>query len=100
MKKIIPTPLARYLCSRYELGLKAKQPAGQVRRATIRYIVYNLDRGGLTQGMPRSPIVKNDFGEDFEEDCRGLAYLLALTGIRELHCIYIQDTLSLRARLA
>ena len=32
---------ARYLCSRDALGLKAKQPAGQARRATIGYLVYN-----------------------------------------------------------
>ena len=32
---------ARYLCSRDALGLKAEQPAGQARRATIGYLVYN-----------------------------------------------------------
>ena len=31
---------ARYLCSRDALGLKAKQPVGQARRATIGYLVY------------------------------------------------------------
>ena len=31
---------ARYLCSRDALGLKAEQPAGQARRATIGYLVY------------------------------------------------------------
>ena len=31
---------ARYLCSRDALGLKAEQPVGQARRATIGYRVY------------------------------------------------------------
>ena len=35
-----PLLYARYLCSRDALGLKAKQPAGQARRATIGYLVY------------------------------------------------------------
>ena len=35
------TLYARYLCSRDALGLKAWQPVGQARRATIGYLVYN-----------------------------------------------------------
>ena len=31
---------ARYLCSRDALGLRAEQPVGQARRATIGYLVY------------------------------------------------------------
>ena len=33
---------ARYLCSRDALGLKAEQPVGQARRATIGYLVYTI----------------------------------------------------------
>ena len=33
---------ARYLCSRDALGLKAKQPVGQARRAAIGYLVYKV----------------------------------------------------------
>ena len=33
---------ARYLCSRDALGLKAEQPVGQARRATIGYLVYKI----------------------------------------------------------
>ena len=33
---------ARYLCSRDALGLKAEQPLGQARGATIGYLVYKL----------------------------------------------------------
>ena len=33
---------ARYLCSRDALGLKAEQPAGQARPATIGYLVYKI----------------------------------------------------------
>ena len=43
---------ARYLCSRDALGLKAEQPAGQARRATIGYIVYNyFGRHGVVRSQ-------------------------------------------------
>ena len=40
---------ARYLCSRDALGLKAEQLAGQARRATIGYLVYNSILSGTLE---------------------------------------------------
>ena len=43
---------ARYLCSRDALGLKAEQPVGQARRATIGYLEYKAVSCSQTSNTP------------------------------------------------
>ena len=77
---------ARYLCSRDALGLKAEQPVGQARRATIGYLVYKHTRPkGCSRKAKRA---RDDIG------------YLVYSRLPYMARDCIQDTLSSRARLA